>query len=136
MLVDIDYFKKVNDTYGHLVGDQALKFVVDEGIREILNKFSHAFGARYGGEEFVILFKGLDIRSCVSIAETLRKKIETTTFRFHLDGHNLEHDITVSIGVSQLETNNHDDLFSSADKALYQAKKNGRNKVCVYSHTQ
>ncbi len=133
MLIDIDFFKNVNDTYGHTVGDQAIKFIVENGINEILKKFQNAFGARYGGEEFVIIFNGLDGRSCKSIAETLRKTIETSTFNFQLNQQNLKHNITVSIGVAQLEKENNDDIFTLADKALYKAKKSGRNRVCYYS---
>ncbi len=135
MFIDIDDFKQINDTYGHLFGDKALKFVVDKGIKEILKLYSYAFGARYGGEEFIIILKGIDLRTSFSIAETLRKKIETSPFQHFFDQQSIELNITVSIGISDLQPDCDDplnDLMGSADKALYQAKESGKNRVCLY----
>lgn len=120
ILFDIDFFKKVNDTYGHLVGDVALKEVVNV-INANIRKTD--LFARYGGEEFVIISPETNSDQAMEIAEKLRKMIE-------------EHDfpkvgrLTCSFGVSELgkeEVGNN--LLEHADQAMYRAKKTGRNRV-------
>ena len=125
MIIDIDLFKNVNDTFGHLVGDEVIKRVAsicDKHIREtdIL--------ARIGGEEFAILLPDTDIESAFKLAERLRLAQQT---------HKAEDDdlpsITISIGVSSLQNNDNsfNDMFARADKALYLSKHVGRNSVNV-----
>jgi len=123
VMLDIDYFKKINDTYGHNVGDYALKTIaniVSDSIRE-----SDAF-ARWGGEEFVILTPGADVDSAAVLAEKLRQKI--AEFEFDEIGV-----ITCSFGVAQISDGFElDHLVENADKALYMAKRSGRNRTEIY----
>jgi len=125
-MLDIDDFKKVNDTYGHLVGDYVLRNLAII-IRENLRKSDFIF--RYGGEEFLILLPFTDIDSAKYVMEKIRKKIEENIFK--CEGLKLK--ITVSIGISQFteKTLSIDTLIDEADKNLYIAKKTGKNKVIV-----
>jgi len=124
IMLDIDYFKKINDTHGHNVGDYALKTIaklVLENIRE-----SDAF-ARWGGEEFVILTPNADVDNAVVLAEKIRKKI--SNFEFDEIG-----SITCSFGVAQMQDGfTLENLVENADRALYMAKRSGRNRTEVYS---
>ena len=117
---DLDYFKKINDQYGHKVGDDVLKAftrVVSDNIRKT------DVVARWGGEEFALLLPETSIMIAVSTAEKLRK--ETEQFDFPHVGH-----ITASFGVTQyIEGDTEASLINRADDALYKAKKNGRNRV-------
>lgn len=125
-LIDIDHFKNFNDTYGHQIGD----FVLQE-IANVLKKNlrDSDLTARYGGEEFAAILSGTDIEGARVVAERIRKKVEETLFTFN--GYQLK--ITVSIGVATYspEDMNEKELICRADQALYQAKQNGRNMVCV-----
>lgn len=129
LFVDIDFFKKVNDTYGHNIGDLVLK-----GLAEILIDTVRIFDvvSRNGGEEFSILLLDCSCSHAIEIAERLRKKVEVHKFNIS-DKANLS--ITISIGVSTYPntTNKIDDLLEDADKALYEAKRTGRNKVVLYN---
>lgn len=120
MIIDIDHFKAVNDTYGHLVGDDVLKTLaqlLSEGIRK-----SDVI-ARWGGEEFSILLPDTDLTSAIKLAEALRLKI--VQHNFAPLGH-----ITCSIGVARWnEGENSDQFLKRVDDKLYQAKENGRNLV-------
>jgi len=123
LLIDIDYFKKVNDTYGHPVGDLVLKGVskiLQHEIRDI------DIAARYGGEEFVVILPGTDSISARNIAERLRKEIMAETFTS--GGRNLK--VTVSIGIATVpaEARTKEELIEKTDQALYHAKHNGRNQ--------
>jgi two-component system cell cycle response regulator len=125
MLLDLDYFKKINDTYGHLAGDQILKQFANE--INFMKRHEDLF-ARYGGEEFVLLLRGTGQDAAVAIAEKVRKRIEEASFK--IDKKEIR--ITTSIGVSSFGENNmedYQDLLSSADKMLYSAKDKGRNQV-------
>ncbi|MGI2174386.1 sensor domain-containing diguanylate cyclase [Shewanella ulleungensis] len=129
MIIDIDLFKNVNDTYGHLVGDEVIKRVAavcDEHIREadIL--------ARIGGEEFAILLPDTDIDSAFKLAERLRLAQQIGTHSTMLNDEALP-GITISIGVAsiQLKDRSFADMFARADKALYSSKHVGRNSVNV-----
>jgi diguanylate cyclase (GGDEF)-like protein len=140
-LVDIDFFKKFNDTYGHDVGDQVLKMVASR-----LSKVSGGGKPfRYGGEEFAILFPNKERDHCYNHLENLRKDIEKQ--RFSVRGkmrpkkkpkipvffrRAKNENITVSIGVAQKseKLNDADQVIKAADNALYKAKKEGRNRVC------
>ncbi len=126
---DIDHFKPVNDTYGHLAGDHILKEIAsvvrDKLIRE------NDFFARTGGEEFTLLLLGSNIQTAADVAERIRQTIQNHSFVFE----GKEIPITISIGVS-LKTDQDQswvEVYERADKALYQSKNSGRNKVTVDS---
>ncbi|WP_442960107.1 sensor domain-containing diguanylate cyclase [Pseudoalteromonas sp. 10-33] len=121
--IDIDFFKRVNDTFGHDKGDEALKILADI-IKNISRKGDIV--SRIGGEEFLLVLPHEDSQSALKIAERLRTTVETTqmeTIGF----------ITVSIGIATWPThsNNIDQVYKCADKALYHAKEHGRNRCVV-----
>ena len=122
--LDIDFFKQVNDNYGHASGDCVLKhltYCVSQCIRNTDVIF------RYGGEEFTILLNNTDLEGALQLAERIRKTVEQTPCLCN-DGKEIS--ITVSLGISTLNSqDSQDSLFERADKALYQAKKSGRNRV-------
>lgn len=122
MILDIDHFKNINDTYGHLVGDSTL-----QTLAKILadNLRTSDFLGRYGGEEFLIICPETDSNQTALLAEKLRSCVENTLFN---DIKNL----TISIGVAEFEGEiTVKELLARADRALYQAKHNGRNCVVV-----
>jgi diguanylate cyclase (GGDEF)-like protein len=126
-LVDIDHFKAVNDTYGHLAGDVALRAVSD-AIREHLRSYDVA--GRFGGEEFVLLLPQADEEAALGIAERLRTHIAAMSIPIEdEDGTCIR--LTVSVGVAALDGTAREltDLLAAADSALYYAKDNGRNKT-------
>ena len=132
LIIDIDKFKHINDTYGHQQGDIVLKII--SGIFSQLLRRPGDFAARWGGEEFTVLLPNTPLKGAMEIAEKLRKDIEATVIP--LDN-GLEVQITVSIGVnSQVPTiNSSSEIFiANADKALYTAKDTGRNKVVHVSN--
>ncbi len=122
LLMDVDRFKRINDTYGHHMGDQVLRQVV-RMIKE--NIRSSDVIARWGGDEIIILTPGIDLQNATLLAEKLRSLMEARSFiRPHADN------ITMSIGVAQYQPGEKsNDLLRRADAALYQAKSNGRNCV-------
>ncbi len=126
LMLDIDYFKKVNDTYGHQAGDSVLAGVaglIKDGLRD-----TDLF-ARYGGEEFCLLAMAMDQAGAELLAERLRKKVESA--EFVPGGNKLK--VTVSIGVSAWVPEikeNFEELVRRADSALYSAKQQGRNRIC------
>ncbi len=126
LMLDLDHFKAINDTRGHLVGDGVLK-----DIAEILRSAvrSADFVARYGGEEFVIVLPETSLDGAVTFAERLRERIAATTFQ---GGVGVQLTLSVSIGVSLFpgpRITSVDDLLAAADTALYRAKADGRNRV-------
>jgi len=129
IICDIDQFKTVNDTYGHLAGDAYLKKVA----QILLGIFQREtdFIARYGGEEFVILLLSHDNDTALELAEKVRLKVEDMTLFYY--NHQIK--TTISLGISacvpQL-TQSRDNLLEKADKALYRAKNNGKNQVVFY----
>jgi len=125
LLLDLDHFKKVNDTYGHQVGDQLLICFV-KTIENILTK-SDIF-ARIGGEEFAILLSQIDKKDAYDLAEKIRKEVENITIE--CEGQNVY--VRTSIGITQngATDSSFDDIFSRSDMALYQAKNKGRNQTC------
>ncbi len=129
LLLDIDHFKKVNDTYGHLAGDECLAAVARE-VDQMFNRPSDVV-ARYGGEEFVVVLPYVAAENAKSLAEQLRALIADSNFT--ADGHSIG--VTVSIGVATI-TPGEDlaprDIIGWADNALYEAKSSGRNQVCQY----
>ncbi len=128
LILDIDHFKKINDNYGHDVGDFILKEmgkIIKESVREI------DYPIRYGGEEFVILLPHTSRRDAFVLADRLRREIESYPFRIR--DNTLR--VTVSIGISEFNPSSHRDInhiLKEADMALYRSKKEGRNRVCVY----
>lgn len=130
MLLDVDHFKKVNDTYGHLVGDIVLK-----AMAQCLKSFSRSTDvpARYGGEEFAVIVPNLDEPTIQAIGERLRQAIESLV----IPAPGLENPlrITASIGLSIYPTHGvtPTELIGSADEALYEAKRGGRNRVMLNS---
>jgi len=122
LVIDLDYFKNVNDTYGHVVGDIVLKSV-GQVLKDTCRK--EDFVARFGGEEFVMLLSHCDLDFAATKAETLRVAIESAK------PNGLT--ITASIGVAAYSKNDDfDSLFEKADRAVYQAKNAGRNKVIIH----
>ncbi|WP_290702769.1 GGDEF domain-containing protein [Amphritea sp.] len=121
---DIDLFKQINDDFGHQTGDQVLRAVAKK-LNSRMRKSD--FTARIGGEEFISLFIDCDQQQAFARADSLREEIAQQPIQTNA-GDKL---ITISCGVSQFSPNiNAETLFSQADRALYQAKHNGRNRVC------
>lgn len=123
IMSDIDHFKKVNDEFGHQIGDKVLA-----GVGKLLNSSTRAgdISARYGGEEFVTLLQDSTLKQAVVFAERIRKTFEASC------PVGPENPITISLGVASFEANDTlDSLVKKADDALYEAKRTGRNKTCV-----
>ncbi len=129
LMLDLDYFKKLNDAYGHLAGDQALIKVADILLQSIR---SVDYAARYGGEEFLIILFETSQRHALETAERIRARVAAEPFR--TDGEKVT--ITISTGIAEVaETDNHPtSIIARADRALYQAKRKGRNRVCFLDH--
>ena len=125
MVIDIDHFKNVNDTYGHASGDIALKHTVDI-LNQNLREYDQV--GRYGGEEFVVLLPSTDKSSAWGIAERIRSSIQYSPAIIS-DAETIP--LTVSIGLAEVRNGNETplSLFERADKALYTAKQKGRNRV-------
>lgn len=137
IILDIDYFKRINDTYGHENGNIILKTFAAY-LRSLVDE--KYVLARYGGEEFVILLPNIDSHEAVQIAEHIRKSIENLTYEISMQEEEQRKKVsvnaTVSIGVASIpeHTENLSELISFADKALYMgAKQAGRNRVAVYT---
>ena len=124
-IIDIDFFKKINDTYGHLCGDYVLKEVAYL-ILENFRKTDMIF--RYGGEEFVVIMTETSLENSLIPLERLRKTIENNNFIYK--GKKIT--VTVSIGAETNQTDTTDEFLNNADKALYQAKQNGRNQTVLF----
>lgn len=125
LILDIDHFKAINDRYGHIVGDCAIRAIAE---MTAACKRDGDLLFRYGGEEFVVLMRDTDLEGAVRLAERIREHIEIHPCT--CSGADLY--MTVSIGVSVLQS--HDSpvsLFARADQALYRAKQDGRNRTCV-----
>ena len=124
LVMDIDLFKSVNDTYGHALGDQVICKLADllKEMKEI------DFCARYGGEEFAGIVTGYTLEEAVEAAEELRKSFATSDFETKLG----KKQFTISIGVAEYNGSytGGEELFQQADSLLYRAKKTGRNRVC------
>jgi two-component system, cell cycle response regulator len=127
IVLDIDYFKKVNDGFGHPAGDAVLKDLAHL-IRDTLIR-GNDFFARYGGEEFCLLLLGSPYKQVQDIAERIRRTMQE--HRFEHEGKHIP--ITVSIGISSIQETDSgwNDIFARADKALYTSKHGGRNRVTV-----
>ena len=131
LMLDVDFFKKCNDTYGHQFGDEVLKQVASIMKKVTGNKGT---ACRYGGEEFVILLDSSNSEFALSVAEKIRQTIETTSVPYNEGSKVTLVSITVSIGVSIWNSNmERVELIEHADKALYAAKHGGRNQVKLWS---
>lgn len=124
MMFDIDYFKRINDHFGHLAGDYVLRELADTVQQRI--RRDEIF-ARYGGEEFVIVLPETTIEGAAALAETLRERVETHPFVFQ--GESIP--VTISAGCALVqEADTATELIQRADTKLYEAKRSGRNRVC------
>ncbi|WP_374667114.1 GGDEF domain-containing protein [Acinetobacter sp.] len=128
LMFDVDYFKKINDTYGHDVGDRVLQVIADITRKEMRQK---DVLARFGGEEFIALLSETCIQDAMLIADRIRVRIQNECVQ--VKGKSLN--FTVSIGVAELKshTQDLDELVKQADLALYQAKESGRNCIVQYA---
>ena len=126
VMFDIDHFKKINDTFGHLAGDYALKHLAQTVKTRIRREDCFA---RYGGEEFSIVLPEIDGLNSKPFAEKIRQLVEATEFKFE----NTSMPITISMGVATLDMDSTDPqaLIKRADERLYEAKSSGRNCVCA-----
>ena len=132
VMLDIDHFKKVNDTFGHAEGDRVL-----QGIASLLKTSVRRKDtvARYGGEEFILILPEAGIEEAAMISERIRRLVENTPFEIGQVRMNL----TVSIGISNFPSHrpkSKEELVKMADLALYDAKRGGRNRVCIFNPSQ
>jgi diguanylate cyclase (GGDEF)-like protein len=126
IMIDIDFFKNVNDSYGHLIGDYTLKSLAALLQRSL--KRENDWVARYGGEEFLMCLPGAPLQFAEELAENIRNKVENTPIEYG----ELKFNITASFGVSSMTPkpgSSINELIEEADKKLYEAKRNGRNRV-------
>ncbi|NMP30737.1 diguanylate cyclase [Thalassotalea sp. M1531] len=133
VVIDIDFFKKVNDNYGHLAGDQCLSWL-SQHIKQSLKR-STDVGCRYGGEEFCLILPDTEQEGAIALAEDLRKAVEAFDFIYQEQHISL----TISCGIAtytQQDNIEPEHIFCAADKALYQAKRSGRNQVQYQNITQ
>ena len=121
LLMDIDYFKKVNDELGHEAGDKVLKHLAGQ-LKTLVRSTDYVI--RWGGEEFLILMPGCPIDRAVCVAEKIRKNVE--------ESDNGVRKITISIGVAAYSGGDYHEVIKKADEAMYEAKRNGRNRVVLY----
>lgn len=127
LLIDVDHFKQVNDTYGHQVGDLVLRLISRLLTESVKGRDT---AARHGGEEFAIILAGAGSRAASIVAEQLRSMLAST--RFGGKGVSAQASVTISIGVAEGRSGDTiTSLMSRADMALYRAKEAGRNRVCV-----
>jgi len=127
LMLDIDHFKSINDTYGHLAGDAVLVSIAS-ALKKCTRKYDTV--CRYGGEEFMILLPEAGLWSAVAVADQMRETISKNTITFK--GESIA--VTASVGVSQMDTSKietADSIIYRADNALYMAKAEGRNRVCM-----
>lgn len=126
IMVDVDYFKKFNDSYGHIAGDCALR-IVSRAMENNIRPSDRI--ARYGGEEFLVILSDTTATTAQIVAERIRKGVEEAI----IEQNSIRYpSLTVSLGIAQLrEDDNLSDLVNVADKALYSAKNDGRNRICV-----
>ncbi len=129
LIFDIDFFKKINDSYGHDIGDEVLRILAEIARKEM--RYSDVL-ARFGGEEFIVLLPNTSLEDASIIAKRLCKKIEKHQICIE---NKLFINFSVSVGVAQLQPQQKDLnlLIKQADIALYEAKKNGRNQVAIYT---
>ncbi len=128
-LIDLDWFKKVNDGYGHETGDVVLK-TISSIVRE--NSPDQTLLFRFGGEEFALLFPDAEREQAFLVVEQIRSKMERAA-RYTVDGETIDLKVTVSGGVAAYPTDGvtTTEVLRKTDQALYRAKTTGRNKVCI-----
>jgi diguanylate cyclase (GGDEF)-like protein len=126
LLIDIDHFKRVNDVFGHLTGDQVLIGVAGTLVNQLRD---YDVVGRFGGEEFVVLLPNADILEACRVAERLRNRVR----RLSVPADDESVSVTISVGVALFRTHGHDllELLASADLALYRAKQSGRDRICL-----
>ncbi len=129
MMLDIDHFKNINDTYGHLAGDMILK-QLGKILKE--NTYPLDFVGRYGGEEFIILMSETSYSTAIKAAEKLRRIIDGCYWSIGKK----RISVTVSIGIASIDSNDSNELIKRADKALYMAKEQGRNCIACWEETR
>jgi diguanylate cyclase len=130
LMLDIDHFKRINDTYGHALGDVVIRNVA-ETIRKCIR--GEDFAVRFGGEEFLVLLPNTPLDGAAKVAETIRTRIEALRLVRRRDNFTLA-PFTISLGVAtRRENDSQDSLFERADRALYQSKESGRNRVTMES---
>ncbi|MGB1799988.1 MAG: diguanylate cyclase [Gammaproteobacteria bacterium] len=131
IMFDIDHFKKVNDTYGHLAGDEVIRFVASSVLKL---KRDPDIAGRYGGEEFGILLTDTSAENAFIFAERLRQAIASSDIIF--EGKKIN--ITISLGISEFNNNvdDYEQIVAQADTALYESKNNGRNLATIHKKTQ
>lgn len=129
LMLDIDYFKKINDTWGHAAGDEVIRALVDTSLQRL--RGNDVLG-RLGGEEFAVLLRGTSEDNAFRVAESLRQALEDC--RVEVGNGSDVVKFTVSIGIAGLSPNDDSplDALEKADQALYRAKTSGRNRVCAY----
>jgi diguanylate cyclase len=126
LMMDIDHFKKINDTYGHLLGDRVIKVVAETIKNQVKGKDT---AARYGGEEFCVILPETALKDAVKLAENIRLAIEKTRIKRASDNAEICR-VTISVGVARCNVEETiTALFERADGALYQSKNDGRNRV-------
>ena len=130
MMIDIDFFKRVNDTYGHAAGDEVLRdvaLIIKDKLRE------SDIPSRYGGAEFAVLLPHTKLDEAYVVGERLRKAVEETPILINQETDECQEiNVTISMGLAEYDKiESGENLFERADKALYDAKSSGRNKVCV-----
>lgn len=129
-MVDIDYFKSFNDRFGHDVGDRVLAEVATR-LRDAVREIDVV--ARYGGEEFLLVLPSTHFSGALSVADRVWRAVGERPFQLDES----EHRVTVSVGVAlypSRDIKTKDQLIKAADKALYQAKEDGRDRICVFQH--
>lgn len=129
VMFDVDHFKRVNDNYGHLAGDAVLVHL--SGITQAMVRTEDVL-ARYGGEEFAIICRGIPLLNAGILGERLRTAVEQASFEFQ----DRRLPVTISVGVAALpeaQAASPQELVAHADSSLYEAKKTGRNRVCIHA---
>ena len=121
LMIDIDHFKKYNDEHGHQKGDQVLREVT-QCIEKSLRDYDKTHIYRYGGEEFVVIIPDISNEHAFDVGDRIRRNVKTAS------------SVSVSVGISHYKENsdNLQSLIDNADKALYEAKRTGRNRVAIY----
>lgn len=129
LMLDIDFFKNINDTYGHLLGDRAIKLVADTLRNQIKGKDT---AARYGGEEFAVLLPETEMQNAWTVAENIRRAVEKIRIKRKDDQQEICR-ITVSIGITRYQPDESiTDFIEHSDIAMYQSKNTGRNRTTIF----